>query len=56
MKIILLEQNKDKKGALLETIVKVLLSSYGYEYVATNEICTGGNEIDIVDEKRQKSL
>ena len=56
MKIILLEQNKDKKGALLETIVKVLLSSYGYEYVATNEIGTGGNEIDIVAEKRQKSL
>ena len=29
MKLLLLEQNKDKKGTLLETIVKVLLSSYG---------------------------
>ena len=27
MKLLLLEQNKDKKGTLLETIVKVLLSS-----------------------------
>ena len=56
MKILLLEQNKDKKGALLETIVKVLLSSYGYEYVATNEIGAGGNEIDVVAERRQNSL
>lgn len=52
MRLILLEQNKDKKGTLLETIVKVLLSSYGYDYVATNEIGAGGNEIDVVAEKR----
>ena len=52
MRLILLEQNKDKKGTLLETIVKVLLSSYGYDYVATNEIGSGGNEIDVVAEKR----
>lgn len=52
MKLLLLEQNKDKKGTLLETIVKVLLSSYGYDYVATNEIGSGGNEIDVVAEKR----
>ncbi len=51
MKLLLLEQNKDKKGTLLETIVKVLLSSYGYDYVATNEIGSGGNEIDVVAEK-----
>ena len=52
MKILLLEQNRDKKGTLLETIVKVLLSSFGYDYVATNEIGSGGNEIDVVAEKR----
>jgi len=52
MRILLLEQNRDKKGALLETIVKILLSSYGYDYVATNEIGSGGNEIDVVAEKR----
>ena len=56
MKLLLLEQNKDKKGTLLETIVKVLLSFYGYEYVATNEIGAGGNEIDVVAEKRLQSI
>ena len=56
MKLILLEQNKDKKGSLLESIVKILLSSFGYEYVATNEIGAGGNEIDIVAEKRLRSI
>ena len=53
MRILLLEENKDKKGKLLETIVKVLLASYGYDYVATNEIGAGGNEIDVVAEKKQ---
>lgn len=56
MKLILLEKNKDKKGTLLETIVKILLSSYGYDYVATNEIGVGGNEIDVVAEKRMATL
>ena len=56
MKLLLLEQNKDKKGTLLETIVKAILSSYGYEYVATNEIGAGGNEIDVVAEKHLPSL
>ena len=56
MRLLLLEQNKDKKGSLLETIVKVLLSSYGYDYVATNEIGAGGNEIDVVAEKRIMSF
>jgi hypothetical protein len=53
MRLLLLEKNKDKKGNLLETIVKVLLASYGYDYVATNEIGAGGNEIDVVAEKKQ---
>ena len=53
MRLLLLEENKDKKGKLLETIVKVLLASYGYDYVATNEIGAGGNEIDVVAEKKQ---
>ena len=56
MKLLLLEQNKDKKGTLLETIVKVLLSSYGYDYVATNEIGSGGNEIDVVAEKHMTNF
>lgn len=56
MKLILLEKNKDKKGTLLETIVKILLSSFGYDYVATNEIGVGGNEIDVVAEKRIATL
>lgn len=56
MKLLLLEQNKDKKGTLLETIVKVLLEYLGYKYVNTNEIGNGGNEIDVLAEKQQNVI
>lgn len=56
MRLLLLEQNRDKKGSLLETIVKVLLESIGYKYVTTNEVSGGGNEIDVIAERQQSSL
>lgn len=56
MKLLLLEQNKDKKGALLEIVVKTLLESLGYMNITTNEVCSGGNEIDVYAEKQQKTL
>ena len=56
MKLLLLEQDRDRKGSMLEIITKVLLSSDGYEYVATNEIGAGGNEIDVAAEKRVSTL
>lgn len=56
MRILILESNRDRKGAMLECIVKNILRYLQYEYVATNEIGAGGNELDVVAERRIPSI
>lgn len=51
MKLIILESNKDKKGSILEGIVKTLLINMGFRDVVTNEVESGGSEIDVVAKK-----
>lgn len=56
MRILILESNKDKKGTMLESMVKNILRFLQYDYVTTNEIGAGGNELDVVAERRIHSI
>ncbi len=47
MKLYILATGKDAKGTQLEYLTKTILESLGYEYVATNVIGAGGDEIDV---------
>lgn len=47
MKLYILASGKDKKGTQLEYLTKIILESLGYEYVSTNHISVGGDEIDV---------
>ena len=47
MKLYILATGKDAKGTQLEFLTKSILESLGYEYVATNVIGAGGDEIDV---------
>lgn len=47
MKLYILASGKDAKGTQLEYLTKTILESLGYEYVATNVIGVGGDEIDV---------
>ena len=47
MKLYILATGKDAKGTQLEYLTKTMLESLGYEYVATNVIEAGGDEIDV---------
>lgn len=56
MRILLLESNRDKKGTVLECMVKNILRYLKYDYIATNEVGSGGNEIDVAAERRIPSI
>ena len=56
MKLHILESNREKKGTMLESMVKNLLRFLQYDYVTTNEIGAGGNELDVVAERRIPSI
>ena len=56
MKIHILESNRDKKGTMLESMVKNILRFLQYDYITTNEIGAGGNELDVVAERRIPSI
>lgn len=56
MRIVILESNKDKKGSVLESMVKNILRYLQYDYVTTNEIGAGGNELDVVAERHIPSI
>lgn len=47
MRLRILEKNRDKKGTILEIIIKNILEGMGYT-VVNNEVGLGGNEIDVV--------
>lgn len=47
MKLYILANGKDAKGTQLEYLTKTILESLGYDYVATNVIGAGGDEIDV---------
>lgn len=47
MKLYILAAGKDAKGTQLEYLTKTILESLGYEYVATNVVGAGGDEIDV---------
>ena len=47
MKLYILAAGKDAKGTQLEYLTKTILGSLGYEYVATNVVGAGGDEIDV---------
>ena len=48
MKLYILATGKDAKGTQLEYLTKTILESLGYEYVATNVVGAGGDEIDVM--------
>lgn len=56
MKLYILASGKDAKGALLEHLTKTILESLGYEYVATNVIASGGDEIDVFGKRVFQSV
>lgn len=47
MKLYILATGKEAKGTQLEYLTKTIIESLGYEYVATNVIGAGGDEIDV---------
>lgn len=47
MRLYILASGKDAKGTQLEYLTKSILDSLGYQYVATNYITAGGDEIDV---------
>lgn len=47
MRLYILASGKDAKGTQLEYLTKAILDSLGYQYVATNYIASGGDEIDV---------
>ena len=56
MKLYILASGKDAKGTLLEYLTKTILESLGYEYVATNVIASGGDEIDVFGKRVFQSV
>lgn len=56
MKLYILASGKDEKGTQLESLVKIILLSMGYEYVSTNHISAGGDEIDVYAKKVIQSV
>lgn len=56
MKLYILASGKDAKGTQLEYLTKIILESLGYEYVATNVIASGGDEIDVFGKRVFQSV
>lgn len=56
MKLYILATGKDAKGTQLEYLTKTMLESLGYEYVATNVIEAGGDEIDVLAKRMIPTL
>lgn len=48
MRLYILASGKDEKGTQLEKLTKRIFEHIGYEYVNTNQINAGGDEIDVV--------
>lgn len=48
MRLYILASGKDEKGTQLEKLTKRIFEHIGYEYVDTNQINAGGDEIDVV--------
>lgn len=47
MRLYILASGKDEKGSQLEKITKAILEHFKYEYVNTNIVGSGGDEIDV---------
>jgi hypothetical protein len=54
--MIILGKNTDDKGRQLELLTKRLLAQLGYENIITNEVGSGGDEIDVSAEFRQPGM
>lgn len=48
MRLYILASGKDEKGTQLEKLTKRIFEHIGYEYVNTNQINAGGDEIDVI--------
>lgn len=56
MRLYILASGKDEKGTQLEYLTKTILESLGYEYVSTNHISAGGDEIDVYAKRVIQSI